>query len=318
MKIKGLVLGILVISILGISIYWNPPWESRTHCSSDNECPKGYSCLDKVCKKTPPPEILVDLCTERFRIVTPCFVLGENVEVQAQIRNNTSNDNTEPFTVNFYISGNNIFGDNDDILVGSYRHTDQVPSGGKGPVFTTTLQTPDFYQDTYYNDDTNYIGMRIDSRGEVVETDEDNNKRGFPGSNYCRRNFEDIHNPFILPESASVTEGTDRFPQNFNRLVFQWEVRGYSNTCKRIKIFYRTEDGTASSNDDYLAAAGDTTGSAPIPINIYQDSRTESDEYFKLFFTVQNAKLLNPSRFCEDNRRSCDEYLVKGNIINDD
>ncbi len=329
-------MGLVGFIILGLFLFLESPPETEDlvfECNNDSECLSSFKCCDGICKRKdrngdcphPPPR--PDLLGESLYVSVNCFQLGEPVTVTARIGNYDSIENvTQPFTVSFLISGNAIFGDGDDLLLGTFRHTEPVPAlyggVGLGPTFTVTMETENLYQNSYFEDTVNYIGMKVDSRGEIVEQNEDNNGP-LRDPVICRRDCVKIFNPFLFPADAATIEGPIiNNPQPFTTLSFIWRTNFSAQwpfSCKPIRIDYQTEDATAIAGVDYTPRSGRMLCSSVncmLGVKITPDNLEESDEYFKLYFTIQNASLVNPRSLYEDYHR--DRFMVKGHILNDD
>ncbi len=310
-------------------------------CENDSECDYGdrNKCCEsertdigKECKNVSVcPENRSDLSGKSLSAnYNGCFLLGEPVTLHATIANKGYNDVTKPFTVSFYISGNNIFGDGDDLLLGYYQHTGIIHgsrlSNENSSSFTVTLPTQKLFHDTYFNDNVNYIGMKIDSGNQIDETNEENNgPRYIPSyeeaDRWCEGDCVKVRNPFIFPLDATMTEGRDeRDPHRDKILKFRWDIKSY---CKPngnpIRIDYSTENGSAIAGIDYEQKSGTKycyESSCSIWVPIMGDTQKENDEYFYLYFTLENVHLANPNSFYEDYHH--ERYRVKGHIINDD
>ena len=102
-------------------------------------------------------------------------VWGETVSVQSQIRNAGLTTVTDFFYVNYYLSSDSIFGDADDVYLGYYTHTDDVPGGGAAADFSLDLTLPATIPTGYTATGTVYIGMMTDSTSRIAETNETNN-----------------------------------------------------------------------------------------------------------------------------------------------
>jgi len=104
---------------------------------------------------------------------------GQSFDVFGQVRNIGEGNANVPFYQDFYLSSNQVWGDDDDILLGWHYHTDPVPSGGVGQNFTITLTLPSSPPSGYASSGTFYLGMKTDALGFVTESNESNNGPGF-------------------------------------------------------------------------------------------------------------------------------------------
>lgn len=125
---------------------------------------------------------------------------GQTFNLFGQVRNLGAANASAPFYQGFYLSGNQIWGDADDILLGRHYHAGPVLAGGFGEGFTIALTLPSSPPAGYSSTGTFYIGMRTDDLGNIAESNESNNGPGFYPITYDWDSF--AINPASLVNSA--------------------------------------------------------------------------------------------------------------------
>ncbi len=119
---------------------------------------------------TPPP--LPDLLGNSFDVVQAFRIAGDTIDVEFAVRN-ASVTAAGPFTVNFYLSTDNIIKVSDELL-GQFPLAGLGGDATQGNTITLTLPLG---ETSYGNaNDGYFIGMIIDVEGQVAESDENNNR----------------------------------------------------------------------------------------------------------------------------------------------
>jgi hypothetical protein len=122
----------------------------------------------------PPPDLVGYDC-----YVPDSIAWGQTFSLQGQVRNLGPTTVTPSFSQRFYLSSNQVWGDADDVLLGTYDHQADVPAGDFGPDFNVSLTLPASAPAGYTGTGPFYIGMMTDALNEIVESIETNNGPGY-------------------------------------------------------------------------------------------------------------------------------------------
>ena len=104
---------------------------------------------------------------------------GETFGVLGQVHNGGLLPVTTDFRQQFFLGPDAVWGDGDEIYLGYYLHTADVPGTNVGPEFLANLTLPSTAPLGFSGTGPFYIGMTTDAWNNVAETNEANN---FPGS----------------------------------------------------------------------------------------------------------------------------------------
>ncbi len=175
---------------------------------------------------------------------------GQNFSLQGQVRNLCTGTVTTDFTQKFYLSNDQTWGDADDVFLGAYSHTDDVPASGYGPDFNVLLSLPGSPPSGYNLTGTLYIGMQTDANNNVREMDEANNGPGVYSQGWD-------WDSFIIPVTYDLTAydcyapDTIGWGQSFN---LQIAVVNYGNTAVTTDFtqgIHLSNDTVWGDADDY-------------------------------------------------------------------
>jgi subtilase family serine protease len=116
-----------------------------------------------------------DLIGKSFEINPLLIKPGQKLDLSFAVANN-GDEKASPFSVDLYISQDADISSTDDIRLGSYDiRTDLAPQSDTG-VKKFSYSTPSSSDPFWANGDgTYYVGMIVDPKNQVLESDEDNN-----------------------------------------------------------------------------------------------------------------------------------------------
>ena len=195
----------------------------------------------------PPPDLSGHDC-----YVPGLISWGQTFSLQGQVRNLGQTAATATFVQRFYLSNNQVWGDADDLLLGSYSHADDVPAGGTGPDFNVSLTLPASAPTGYSSGGPFYIGMKTDATNAVAESNEANNGPGNTGQGCDWASF------FVIPDLAGYdcyVPSELRWGQMFN---LQGQVRNLGQgtvTAPFVQRFYLSNDQVWGDADDWSFGA---------------------------------------------------------------
>ncbi|HBO44093.1 MAG TPA: hypothetical protein DD670_09210, partial [Planctomycetaceae bacterium] len=121
----------------------------------------------------PPPDLVGYDCN-----IPDQITWGQTFNLQGQVRNLGPTTVTPSFSVEFFLSQDQVWGDADDVFMGWYNHQADVPAGGFGPDFNVSLTLPASPPAGYAGTGPFYIGMKTDALNVILESDETNNGPG--------------------------------------------------------------------------------------------------------------------------------------------
>jgi hypothetical protein len=122
----------------------------------------------------PPPDLTGYDC-----YVPTNIAWGQTFNLQGQVRNLGPTTVTPSFSVEFYLSNDQVWGDADDVFMGWYNHQADVPAGGFGPDFNVSLILPASAPADYTGLGPFYIGIKTDATNLIAESNETNNGPGY-------------------------------------------------------------------------------------------------------------------------------------------
>ena len=114
---------------------------------------------------------------------------GQAFSLQGEVYNGGAVAVTPTFRQKFYLSNDTTWDDADDVYLGYYDHTADVPAGGWGGNFNVILAMPSSAPSGYTGTGPFYIGMKTDADNNITETDETNNNPGSNGLEYDYDSF---------------------------------------------------------------------------------------------------------------------------------
>lgn len=204
---------------------------------------------------------------------------GVNVAFEVQ---NTGAKNAGPFDVAFYLSTDPNIGTGDKYL-GTWS-SDGVGALSTTSRLTESLSLPALGDPFFNGTGTYYLGMIVDSSGQVVESNENDNSNTGQGLDYdavqivvATLSIDDVT---VSPEGDSGTRDA----------VFTVQLS--HATSLEVTVDYATADGTAAAGTDYDGRSGTLTfppnqTQQTIRVPVRGDTLDEIDEGF--FVNLSNA-----------------------------
>lgn len=152
----------------------------------------------------------VDLSAKQFNVVSSTVNTGENVTLNFEIQN-TGLDDSEAFEVSFFLSENDNITQRDRLL-GKYPVNRLKANSSTGNI-STTFTLPDIMSPIWkaFEDGSGYIGIRVDSANQILETNENNNS-----NSDIKRDLERI----VIQPKASVFITLNEFKGDFDDDTF--------------------------------------------------------------------------------------------------
>jgi hypothetical protein len=233
--------------------YWDLVYDT-TMPGRNNDFGSGDILLNQFTVLPSPPDLTGWDCY----VSSGTLDWGQSFHVQGQVRNTRDTAVSTDFWEYFYLSNDTTFGDTDDILLGSYEHTADVPAHGYGPDFTKSMSLPFYAPSGYAATGTFYIGMKTDALNAIVEYDETNNF-GNVGEHYDWDRFSittDAWTVFVFMD-ANDTVVAGSAPGDINELeaasigysvdfLVQVDYSG-TNDTSRGRIVHDTNSGNVTS-----------------------------------------------------------------------
>lgn len=112
----------------------------------------------------------VDLVAKSFNIIKDEISVKEEFTVDFSISNQETKA-SKSFEVDFYLSDNEFISEQDTYL-GTYTVERPIVGNDSTDILTTNLKLPDDWQPT----GTYYLGMVVDGKEQIIETNENNNR----------------------------------------------------------------------------------------------------------------------------------------------
>ncbi|CAN5383753.1 hypothetical protein BH10PLA2_BH10PLA2_02320 [soil metagenome] len=231
---------------------------------------------------------------------------GQSFTVSGSYRDSGSNAGT--FTIGYYRSSDGVFGNSDDVLLGT-----QTITGGRVGSFNVTSPSFSVSQGGNFT-----VFAKLDSGNAVDEFGEANNV----ASDTTQSTGGPVATtPSFSINNVTVTEGNS----GTSYATFTVTLSAPLTTSSTVK--YATSNGTATSSSDYTAASGTLTFSAgqtskTFTVAIKGDKTVEGDETFtvtlssptraQLGTAVGTGKILNDdSTAAQPNVIASDSYGYK-------
>jgi Ca2+-binding RTX toxin-like protein len=185
---------------------------------------------------------------------------GHPFDVVIEIKNNGDAANSTPFSIDIRLSKNKVYGDADDIPLGSQKIYDHIsPStgyydaqvSGTVPLFTTP-------SGVYC-----LVG-KIDSNNDIAESDETNNTFASPDSLFYA--VADLENKLHLPGTNGADVVTIARDSTLNGPVFKVQVNSGLERQFRIDAYHGVAGiiFDARGGDDRIMLSGDAQGCSVI------------------------------------------------------
>ncbi|NEO44346.1 MAG: S8 family serine peptidase [Moorea sp. SIO4A3] len=250
---------------------------------------------DGIMDLRPPSDRDIDLSSSRFSVAQSALSTGTNFNVNFQIQN-TEADDADSFNVNFYLSDNDFITQRDTLL-GTFNINRLAGNSNTG-LLTRTLSLPSPRDPVWrsFGNSSGYIGMIVDAKNTIGETDENNNRN---------TGFLNDYDFVSLNQQGTLAVTINRVKGDFDpgRRI-QTDRRGDSDFYARVSFDpnpYTTgnwlQTGKVEGNDiepDWFLTTSASGRTMPITIQLFDKDRgiLNDDDHIDID-PKENAKDLN-------------------------